>query len=104
MSILPGRPEPTPIGDVLKAIFQRLENEQDISREGMEDCWKRLAGETAFRHSKPTDLRRKVLTVRVDSSGWLQELSLQKRRLLKGLQRELGKDRISEIHFKIGEF
>jgi predicted nucleic acid-binding Zn ribbon protein len=40
----------------------------------------------------------------VDNSVWLQELSMKKRNILKGLQRELGKDKISDIQFKIGEF
>ena len=97
------RNDPTPIGEVLKAVFRHLEDENDISREFIESRWKELVGEGAFQHSKPMTLRKKVLTVSIDSSGWLQELSMQKRKLLKGLQRTLGKDRISEIHFKIGE-
>ena len=54
--------------------------------------------------SRPLELRKDVLTVRVDSSSWMQELAMQKRGLLKGLKREFGKDRITEIHFKLGEF
>jgi predicted nucleic acid-binding Zn ribbon protein len=45
-----------------------------------------------------------VLTVCVDSSSWMQEMSMQKRRILKRLKSIFGKDRISELHFKIGEF
>lgn len=96
--------QPTKIADVIKSVFHQLEDEKNISQEYINNCWKQLAGEAGLRHSKPTDLRKKVLTVRVDSSAWMQELTLQKRRILKGLQRTLGKDRISEIHFKIGEF
>ena len=96
--------EPTPIADILKAVFHKLEDEKDISKEFIESRWKEFAGEGGFKHSKPLAIRQKTLTVLVDSSGWLQELSMQKRKILKGLQRTLGKDRISEIHFKIGEF
>ena len=92
------------IGDVVKTVFTRLENEKNFSREDMESLWKTLVGESGFRHSRPTALKKKVLTVRVDSSGWMHELAMKKRDLLKGLKRTLGKDRISELHFKIGEY
>ena len=94
---------PQPIGEVLKNVFHQIEREQKPSHEEMEKYWEECAGEAALRHSKPFDFQKKVLVVRVDSSVWMQELTMQKRKILKGLQRTLGKDRISEIHFKIGE-
>ncbi len=60
-------------------------------------------GEAGFRHSRPASVKKNVLTVKVDSSVWMQELAMRKRQLLKGLKRDLGKDRISEIQFRIGE-
>ena len=94
----------TPIGDVLKSIFEKIGKEKTISKEEIEAAWKELAGEAAFKHSRPASFRKNILTVRVDSSVWMQELSMKKRKLLKGLKRTLGKDRITEIHFKTGEF
>ena len=94
----------SPISDVIKNVFERLEKGANSSKEEMELCWKELVGEKGFERSRPVSLKNKILNVRVDSSGWMQELSMQKRQLLKGLKRRLGKDRISEIHFKIGEF
>ncbi len=92
-----------PISDVIKNVFARLEKEANSSKEEMDSCWKELVGEKGFRHSRPASLRKKILNVRVDSSGWMHELTMQKRQILKGLKRRLGKDRISELHFKIGE-
>lgn len=97
------RKSAAPIGEVLKAVFADLEKGRLSSREEIESLWKSLVGETGFKHSKPTSLKKSVLTVRVDSSTWMQELSIQKRNLLKGLKRTLGKDKISEIRFRIGE-
>ena len=94
----------SPIGDVLKQVFSEIEKRQDVSEDEISGVWKDLVGETGFKHSKPERLQKKVLTVRVDNSAWLQDLTLRKHPLLKGLKRTLGKDRISEIHFKIGEF
>ncbi len=95
---------PVPIGDVLKSVFANLEQSKKITKEDIEGIWKRSVGETAFAHSRPITLRKNVLSIRVDNSGWLQNLVMQKRRLLKELKRDLGKDKISDIHFKIGEF
>ena len=94
----------SPIGDVLKNVFSEIEKRQDISEEAIKSIWKGLVGETGFKYSKPSSLKKQVLTVRVNNSAWMQELALRKRSLLKGLKRALGKDKISEIHFKIGEF
>ncbi len=92
------------LGDILPEIVRRLEKEKNPSKESIDAEWKAICGDSAFKHSRPGTLRKKILTVKVDSPAWLQELDLQKRKLLKGLKRIFGKDRISEIRFKIGEF
>ena len=94
----------SPISEIVQTVFARLESEKKISKEAIEDLWRGLVGEAGFKHSRPTALRKKILAVKVDNSAWLQELTMRKRRLLKGLKRTLGKDRISEINFKIGEY
>ena len=94
----------TPIGEVIKSVFAQLEGEKNLTKEDIESHWKELVGKVGFEHSRPLTIRKTVLTVRVDTSAWLQEFVMKKRQLLKGLKRALGKDRISEIHFRIGEF
>lgn len=96
--------KPAPIGDVIKGVFERLDKERGLAREDIDGYWKELVGEKGLEHSRPATLRRGILLVRVDSSVWLQNLVMRKRALLKGLKRTLGKDRISEIQFRIGEF
>ena len=94
----------SPIGDVVKNVFGQIESQQTLSKEDIEGHWRSVAGEASLKHSKPVSLDKGELTVWVDSSAWMQELTMRKRQLLKGLKRILGQDRISEIHFKIGEF
>jgi predicted nucleic acid-binding Zn ribbon protein len=93
----------TPVGDIVKAVFEKLEREKTLSKEDVEERWKEIAGVGAAKHTRPVTLRKEVLTVFVDSSTWMQEMSLNKRKLLKQLKRAFGKDKISGIHFKIGE-
>ncbi len=92
------------IADVLKSVFAKIESEKTFSKEDVNGFWKELAGEDGFRHSRPSDFKKKVLTVRVDNSVWLQELTIRKRYILKGLKKRFGKDKIAELHFRIGEF
>ena len=96
--------KPSPIGEIVQSVFARIEKEKAFSKEGVDSLWKDLVGEAAFRHSRPATLRNKVLTVRVDSSAWMHELSIQKRKILKDLKREFGKDKLLDVHFRIGEF
>jgi predicted nucleic acid-binding Zn ribbon protein len=96
--------KPSQIAEVLKDVFEKLSVERlALTREDVERCWKDLVGGGGLKHSKPAVLKRGVLTVFVDSSAWLQELSMKKRGLLKGLKRKFGKDKISEIQLKVGE-
>ena len=99
-----GRSKISSIGDILKNVFAELEDKKNVSKEDIELFWKDLVGEKGFKHSRPLTIRKEVLTVQVDSSAWMQELVMRKRNILKGLKRRLGKDKISEIHFRIGEF
>ena|SRR3989338_160578 len=96
--------KPISIKDVLKAVFEKMESGRTYTREDIEARWSKIVGEAGFKHSRPVVFKKNVLSVSVDNSVWLQELSMQKRKILKGLQRELGKDKISDIQFKIGEF
>ena len=90
--------------DIVKEVFAQLEKGKGLVREEIEAAWKKSAGEAAFKHSRPVSLRKKILGVYVDSSVWLEELTIKKRFILKKLKMELGRDKISEIRFKIGEF
>jgi len=92
-----------PVGDIVKAVFERLEREKTLTREDVEARWKELVGEAGVKHARPVSLRKGMLTVFVDSSGWMQEMSFQKRKLLKQLKRVFGKDKILGIQFRIGE-
>ena len=96
--------KPVPITDVLKSVFSQIEGGGPVWKEDVEAEWKSLAGPETFKHSRPAVFKNGILTVLVDTSGWMQELSMKKRQLLKALKRKLGKDKIAEIHFKIGEF
>ena len=98
------RSKTSPISEVIQSVFTKLEGSANPFREDIESLWKELVGQDGFRHSRPVAIRKRILNVLVDNSSWMQELSMRKRGILKGLKRKLGRDRISEINFRIGEF
>ena len=86
----------------MRAVFEKLETGRTLTKEDVDERWKEMAG-NAGKHTRPVSLRKAVLTVAVDSSAWMYEMAGRKRTLLKQLKRAFGKDKISELHFRIGE-
>ena len=95
--------EATPIKDVLKQVVQKIDERTKISEDEMLKVWNRTVGTKAGRHSRPVALRKKNLKIFVENPGWIQELSMNKRGILKKLQSHFGKDKITDLRFKTGE-
>lgn len=94
----------TPVAELVKALVGRLDGEKTIGEEAITEAWNRAVGAGAGRHSRPVSLKKHTLRIVVDSPAWLQQLTLVKRPALKKLQTHFGKDKISDIRFRIGEF
>lgn len=91
------------IGDVLKETLRKLVSPSRPSEEGARILWEAAAGADAAKHSKPVAIKKSELLVNVDSSSWLYELTMRKKKLLKGLEGKFGKKVIKNIRFRIGE-
>jgi predicted nucleic acid-binding Zn ribbon protein len=93
------------IDSIIKSVIEKLDKTSNPTsgNVNIEEIWEKVAGEKAFVHSRPASLRRKRLVVNIDGSSWLYELTLRKKELLSGLKKRLGKDKIKELQFRIGE-
>jgi predicted nucleic acid-binding Zn ribbon protein len=65
--------------------------------------WDRAVGPGIARHAQPVSIRGKRLTVIVDSSAWMQQLSLMKPEVLSRVNDRLGPDGIESITLRLGE-
>lgn len=65
--------------------------------------WQKAVGPGIARHAQPASIRGKRLTVIVDSSAWMQQLSLLKPEVLSRVNDRLGQDGIESITLKLGE-
>ena len=94
---------PEYIKDIVGKVINRLEKKGPGKKEKILMAWQKIAGLKAVRHSRPVGIKRKVLTIEVDSSTWFYSLSLKKREALKNLQKELKKEGIKDIRFRMGD-
>lgn len=65
--------------------------------------WDRIVGAGISAHAQPASIRGKKLTVIVDSSVWMQQLSLLKPELMEKLNRGLGENAVDGITLKLGD-
>lgn len=65
--------------------------------------WDRCVGPSIAAHAQPAMIRGKKLTVIVDSSAWMQQLSLLRPEIIEKLNKSLGEDAVESITLKMGE-
>jgi len=93
---------PEDIKGILNKVIGKIEKQGPGRKEKILDAWRRAAGEKASGHSRPVGVKRKVLTIEIDSSTWLYELNLKKRGILKDLKKQLGEDKVQGLRFRMG--
>lgn len=91
-----------PLEEILKKVVEKMGKKRP-SEEEIADAWVDAAGNAAARHSRPVLLKKSVLVVNVDGSGWLYELSTAKPEILKKLGASVKKKKIKDIRFRIGD-
>jgi hypothetical protein len=65
--------------------------------------WEKTVGAVIARHAHPQSVQGKKLTVIVDSSAWMQQLSLLKPELVEKINENFGRAVITDIILKLGE-
>jgi hypothetical protein len=66
--------------------------------------WEKAVGKGIARHARPAGMRGKKLTVMVDSSAWMQQLSLLKPEIMGKVNQHLHEEAVESITLKLGEF
>jgi len=92
------------IGDVLANVLARRGYGTQQSNQIFEDAWVSAAGKKMAAHSKPVQLTRGVLEILVRDSVILQELTFQKKQLLRKLSGLTSERQITELRFRVGNF
>lgn len=92
-----------PLEGVLKNIIGSIGARSQFTQEELAAAWEEAVGKKAAAHSKPKTLKGSRVIVHVDRSGWLYELTVAKKDILKKLSEILKGKKVSDITFRIGD-
>jgi len=98
------RQGPQSIGDVLARLLARRGYAAQQQHQVQQEVWKELAGSELAGQSRPGNLKGGVLEILVRSSSAIQELSFQKRELVRRLQQAEPQLNVRDLRFRIAEF
>ena len=98
---MPKGRKPVLIKQVVKKVLKELNPD---NKESLRKFWEASAGPELNQHTKPTSLRKGRLTIEVENSSWLYEITVRhKSRLFKELQGYLGEKKLKELRFRLGK-
>ncbi len=93
---------PKPIGNILSQLLARRGYAREQAAGLSAEAWQQAAGAELARQSRPGQVRRGVLEVRVATSTLVQELGFQKQQLLQRLGELLPDEKIRDLKFRVG--
>ena len=97
---LPSKPEL--IGSAIAAFLKSSGLGRQFSHPELHQKWREIAGDTISRHTMIRGFKNGVITVVVDSSAWLSELSsFRKAELISQLNEDLHSLYIRDIKFRV---
>jgi hypothetical protein len=97
-----GLSRPTPVGEVLASVLKDRGLEGGLSLPGLISDWTGAVGPGVAAHAYPEMLKGGVLTVIVDSSPWMNQLSLLRFDIIKKVNASIGEEAVSDLRFRIG--
>ena len=98
----PSSDHTVPLNRIVPKILKGFGLEQAHWEQQLMEEWPMLVGPQISRHARPGKVERKIFSVYVTSSAWLQELtSFGQREILKKVQDKFGADRIRTIRLRL---
>lgn len=91
------------ISDILSRYFAKDPAAQKkLQQYGLFAIWNEVVGERIAKHAQPARMMDTTLVVRVDHSGWMQELQMLKPDLLKKIHGRMAPELIRDIRLEVG--
>ena len=94
---------PSSVPEVLRRVLARRGMERRIKELWILPQWREIVGEKISQHTQPVTVKKGNLFVRVDSSGWLTQLTYLKEKIISQINQREGSDLIKDIYFHLGE-
>jgi predicted nucleic acid-binding Zn ribbon protein len=93
------RKPPEMVGDALRHVLQRIDPERRLE---VFRVWAAEVGDAVAARAAPAAFRDGVLSVRVSSAAWMQELQFIKEEIRAKLNRRLGNEVVRDVYFVSG--
>jgi predicted nucleic acid-binding Zn ribbon protein len=97
------RQRPTRVGDTLERVLRRVDPDHRMKAFRVWTFWNQEVGDSVAKHAQPDGFRAGVLSVRVDSPTWMQELQFMKESIRSRLNQRLGEPLIQDVYFVSGK-
>jgi predicted nucleic acid-binding Zn ribbon protein len=96
------RPGPRKISDILSRLMARRGYAQTMNAAGCAEAWQQAVGRELAQDSRAGNVRRGVLQVVARNSVIVQELSFQKRQLIRKLAKLVPDQKIRDLTIRVG--
>ena len=94
--------KPRGLGETLQRVLQRIDPDKRLDVYRVWTFWDEEVGEAIASRAEPAGFRAGVLSVRVSSASWTQELQFMKESIRERLNARLGEELIRDIYFVSG--
>jgi predicted nucleic acid-binding Zn ribbon protein len=85
--------------NAITALLKKNNLEKGVNQNNALLIWASTVGKKIAQNTNPDKVEHGVLTIKVESPTWRQELVFEKQKILKKLNKKLGKNTIREIRF-----
>lgn len=92
---------PSPVSELVGRVLRRIDPERKLDAYRVWIFWDEEVGAAIAARAQPSGYHRGILSVRVTSHSWMQELQMMKDTLRERLNRRLGQELIRDIYFTI---
>ncbi|MCF8233765.1 MAG: DUF721 domain-containing protein [Bacteroidales bacterium] len=87
------------LGDAIKAFLKEHRLEKKLDETRLIHSWENIVGDMIARHTRSIYIRNKTLFVKLDSPALANELSYAREKIVKSLNKEIGKEVIADVKF-----
>ena len=91
------------ISDILNSALGKYRPAKDMEMTRIWDIWDAAVGRAIAMNAKPDAFKDGHLTVNVSSSAWIHQLKFLEREIILNINKQMDKDLIRQIRFKIGK-
>ncbi|MCF7949565.1 MAG: DUF721 domain-containing protein, partial [Spirochaetia bacterium] len=94
---------PKGVREILKTYFNDAQIDRADQYHSFFSSWKQLAGINIAAHTRPRDIRNRVLIIEADHPGWVQLLQMKTKPILRKIQRDFPQLDIQDLRIVVGE-